>query len=147
MIEEAKNVKDEVKYQIECVVDDINNNLMILESIKQDRGQSLNIHVLTEIVKNIHKHSEQDLCGTRTFHFPQYEPSFSASHMNYNMGNIIKQEVVAKLPEVTEHLSTLELESEPEPERDLDLEFLRMSNRRRGYLLNNWEIQYEGHTF
>ena len=108
-------MKDEVKYQIECVVDDINNNLMILESIKQDRGRSLNIHVLTEIVKNIHKHSEQDLCGTRTFQFPQYEPSLLASHMNYNMGNITKQEAVAKLPEVIEHLSTLKLESEPEP--------------------------------
>ena len=109
MTEEAANVRDDVKYQIECVVDDINNNLMILESIKQDRGRHGNLHNLLEIVKNIHKHREQDLRGSRTFHFPQHEPSFLASRVNYRLGSITKQEVVAQIPEVTEHLSTLTL--------------------------------------
>ena len=48
MTEDAANVRDEVKYQIECVVDDINENLMILESIKQDRGRNQNLHNLVE---------------------------------------------------------------------------------------------------
>ena len=122
MTEDAANVRDEVKYQIECVVDDINENLMILESIKQDRGRNQNLHNLVEIVKNIHIHYEQDLCGTRAFHFPRYKPSFFSSHVNYSLGNITMEEVVAKFPEVTEHLSRLKLESAPEPERERHLE-------------------------
>ena len=118
MTDEATNMKDEVNYQIDRVVEDINENMVILESIKQDRGQNGNIGELVEIFKNIHEHNKDDLGGTRTFHFPQYEPSFLTSLIKKYTGSITKQEVVAKFPEVTEDLTTLQLQSESEPESE-----------------------------
>ena len=144
MLEEAESVRDNVNYQVDCVVDDINEHVMILESIKQDRGQNVNIRELIDSLKNVHEHNKSDLCGTRTFHFPEYESSFIASHIGIGLGSIQKHEVVAKFPEVTENLATLQLQSDQEsdpdsesdseselefdPEQKCDLELLRLHN-------------------
>ena len=80
--QKAKNVRDEENNEVQCAVDDMNENLTILESIKQDRGRSGNIYDLAETLKNISKY---DPFGRRTFHFPQYRSSVITSHVNYDL--------------------------------------------------------------